>query len=52
MFTRQTLLQVWKNAYCEGDFSSCARYQQAACGQTVAVNLLPNGKSLTVSGDK
>ncbi len=51
MFTRQTLLQIWKTAFCEGDFATCARYQRSACGSAVPINLLPNGKSLEIPGD-
>jgi len=43
-------LKVWKTFYCEGKYQNCARYNLSKSGQTVPVNLLPNGKSLSMSG--
>jgi len=43
-------LKVWKTFYCEGKYNNCARYNLSKSGQSVPVNLLPNGKSLSMSG--
>jgi hypothetical protein len=43
-------LKVWKTFYCEGKYNNCARYNLSKSGQSVPVNLLPNGKSLNMSG--
>ena len=43
-------LKVWKTFYCEGKYHNCARYSLSKSGQSVPVNLLPNGKSLSMAG--
>jgi len=43
-------LKVWKTFYCEGKYQNCARYNLSKGGQSVPVNLLPNGKSLAMHG--
>ena len=43
-------LKVWKTFYCEGKYHNCARYTLSKTGQSVPVNLLPNGKSLSMAG--
>ena len=43
-------LKVWKTFYCEGKYNNCARYNLSKTGQSVPVNLLPNGKSLNMAG--
>ena len=43
-------LKVWKTFYCEGKYNNCARYNLSKSGQSVPVNLLPNGKSLSMTG--
>jgi hypothetical protein len=43
-------LKVWKTFYCEGKYDNCARYNLSKSGQSVPVNLLPNGKSLSMTG--
>jgi len=43
-------LKVWKTFYCEGKYNNCARFNLSKTGQSVPVNLLPNGKSLSVTG--
>ncbi len=45
-FKVQSLLNVWKVTYCEGDFEKCERYKLATAGGTVPLALLPNGKLL------
>jgi len=36
-------LAVWKINYCGADFTRCARYQRSSTGQSVPLNLMPNG---------
>ena len=43
-------LKVWKTFYCEGKYENCQRYTLSRSGQSVPANLLPNGKSLDISG--
>lgn len=47
-FKLQSLLQVWKINYCEGDFSRCERFKLSCSGDKVPLNLLPNGKLLDI----
>ncbi len=47
-FSLKASLAVWTSRYCETDFASCARLQLATAGKPVPVNLLPNGRMLTV----
>jgi len=42
-FALNPALDIWKRHYCEGNFSSCARYQQAKTGRQIPLTLLPNG---------
>jgi hypothetical protein len=39
-------LQFYQINYCESDFSTCARYQQASQGEMPDPHLLPDGKWL------
>jgi hypothetical protein len=39
-------LAVWRNLFCESDFTRCVRYQAALEGRPVPATLLPNGKDL------
>ena len=48
-FALNPALDIWKNAYCYGDFGSCARYETAGMGQVVPLSLLPNGKKITIN---
>jgi hypothetical protein len=50
LFSTQAFLRVWQLNYCEGDYTRCARYKQALCGERVPATLLPNGKHLPVLG--
>jgi hypothetical protein len=45
-FKVQSLLNIWKISYCEGDYEKCERFKLSACGSSVPITLLPNGKSL------
>ena len=42
----QAALQLWKQHYCESDFTTCARYLLSAQGRPVPLTLLPSGKLL------
>jgi hypothetical protein len=35
--------ETLKSLYCRGNYSACARYQLAQSGQTVPLDLWPNG---------
>lgn len=43
-FAMEPSLAVWKSHFCEGEFTTCARYQLALKGDAVPITLLPNGK--------
>jgi hypothetical protein len=45
-FTLQSMLRLWQDSFCNGDFDSCERYQRSARLEPVPDNLLPNGKFL------
>ncbi len=46
LFSFAGTLAAWKINYCTGDYSRCARYQRAASGQQVPLQLMPNGALL------
>ena len=46
-FALNPALDIWKGAYCNGDYGSCIRYETALKGQVVPLSLLPNGKRIT-----
>jgi len=39
-------LDYWVGAYCNGEYTRCARYTRLTEGLSVAPNLLPNGKKI------
>ncbi len=41
---------VYRMAYCEGDYHTCARHQLRTSGQPVPVNLGPQGTKLWPDG--
>jgi hypothetical protein len=45
-FKVNSLLTIWKAAYCEGKFQDCVRFQKSCSGDQVPSNLLPNGRML------
>jgi hypothetical protein len=52
VFSSASFLKVWQINYCEGDYTSCARYELMCSGTTVASTLLPNGKHLPVVNNR
>ena len=42
-FALNPALQVWQSHYCHGDFSRCVRLKMSIRGESVPLNLLPNG---------
>ena len=48
-FALNPALEIWKSAYCNGDFKSCVRYESARMGQLVSLSLLPNGKKIKIN---
>lgn len=47
-FSAKAALMVWQKIYCDGTYSRCARYQLSLEGKEPPLNLLPNGKTLSV----
>ncbi len=50
LFTLKSSLGVWQTHYCSAGYVACARYKLMQAGTRVPPNLLPNGKTLEVSG--
>jgi hypothetical protein len=48
MFLLQASLKTWQIRYCELNYVDCARYQIAKRGESVPLQLLPNGKMLPI----
>jgi ankyrin repeat protein len=48
-FALNPALEIWKSAYCNGEFKSCVRYETSSKGQVVPLSLLPNGKKITIN---
>jgi hypothetical protein len=46
LFRSREALAYWREHYCEGDHTRCARYQSMCDGRTPPSTLLPNGKLL------
>ena len=45
-FAMEPALAIWKQHFCDGEHTKCARYQLGLKGQTVPITLLPNGKMI------
>jgi len=45
-FAMEPALAVWKQHFCDGDFTKCARYQLGLKGSVVPLTLMPNGKMI------
>lgn len=48
-FALNPALEIWKKAYCNGDYVGCVRYTTAKTGQQVPLSLLPNGKKIRIN---
>jgi hypothetical protein len=48
VFSRKATLGVWRTLYCESNFEACERLKLFHAGQTAPVNMLPNGRMLSV----
>lgn len=42
-FALNPALDIWKDNYCEGAYTSCVRYERSKSGQQIPLTLLPNG---------
>jgi len=45
-FAMEPALAIWKQHYCDGDFTKCARYELGLKGSVVPLTLMPNGKMI------
>jgi hypothetical protein len=45
-FSSRPSLGLWKEYYCESDFSRCRRFSCLDAGQVPPPNMLPSGKLL------
>ena len=45
-FAMEPALAIWKQHFCDGEFTKCARYQLGLKGGTVPITLMPNGKMM------
>jgi len=47
-FTQNSLLEFWKDRYCNVDdrWPNCARYELSEQGKPVPLTLMPNGSEL------
>lgn len=48
-FALNPALEIWKNAFCNGDYQTCVRFNAAKTGERVPLSLLPNGKKIQVN---
>ncbi len=48
IFTQSQMLKVWQTKYCEDAYTTCRRFVLSSQGEPVPINLLPNGKQLSV----
>jgi hypothetical protein len=51
-FSMKSSLKVWQAYYCESNFSRCERWKLVQLKTPVPMNLLPNGRTLTVPLDQ
>jgi ankyrin repeat protein len=47
-FALNPALQVWQSHYCQQDFKRCVRFQMSLRGESVPLNLLPNGSKVDI----
>ena len=45
-FAMEPALAVWKQHFCDGEYTKCARYQLGLKGSAVPLTLMPNGKMI------
>ena len=45
-FAMEPALAVWRQHFCDGEYTKCARYQLGLKGGTIPITLLPNGKMI------
>lgn len=45
-FAMEPALAVWKQHFCDGEYTKCARYQLGLKGSVVPITLMPNGKMI------
>ena len=45
-FAMEPSLAVWKQHFCDSEFTKCVRYQLSLKGEAVPLTLMPNGKML------
>lgn len=45
-FAMEPSLAIWKQHYCDGEFTKCARFQLGLKGEAVPITLMPNGKMI------
>ena len=45
-FAMEPALAIWKQHFCDGEFTKCIRYQLGLKGEVVPIALMPNGKML------
>jgi len=48
-FALNPALEIWKSAFCNGEYKTCVRHLTSKMGQQVPLSLLPNGKQIQVS---
>lgn len=46
LLTYAGTLATWKIRYCQGPYTTCARYKLSVVGNPVPINLMPNGALL------
>ncbi|MFO7602238.1 MAG: ankyrin repeat domain-containing protein [Gammaproteobacteria bacterium] len=51
-FAADPSIVLWKTHYCDSDYKRCVRYERSLTGQSVPLNLLPNGKEVVIEVDE
>ena len=47
-FALNPALRVWQSHFCQGDFKRCVRFQMSLRGESVPLNMLPNGSRVEI----
>lgn len=50
-FALNPALDIWKEHYCEGNYETCARFNQSKSGALIPLTLLPNGVLIKEGGN-